>query len=229
MQVSHLIAALCGVVLTIFIYQRLILPRHNEPVTGSATVHSENPKATPAKIFSALAEKDRSAEIASKEQMLAQLQQELQTLRAQNQAAEARIEAKEGKVQPWPAHIPDAYRPEQIELRITELLAKTGLGSLADIDCSEFPCVAVIESKKPGMEWDGQLQKVIAQMAQAPEFGGKVALPMYGSISQDGDKQRQYAAVVLMPYEQFGDDVSRRVGSRAQGALAELMPGQPKR
>jgi hypothetical protein len=162
---------------------------------------------------------DLVGRIAAKEREIAGLQDELGKLRAQNAEAEARVVAVEGKPRAWPDKLPSGYRPETLEARFNAVLEKSGLGSLADFDCDEFPCIALIESKQGGDDWNKKLQSALNEIARSPDLGGRVSIAMSGSEHQDGDKVSQLNAVALVPADMFDADLQKRTTSRAQNSL----------
>jgi hypothetical protein len=90
------------------------------------------------------------AEIADLERALAATQLQTDILRAQ------RIDA-EGEATPWPEGIPAAYREEAVAAHISEVIARAPVAvSLAGLDCSEWPCVALLygpHSPDNGVHW----------------------------------------------------------------------------
>ena len=66
-----------------------------------------------------------------------QLQNQVETLRAYN-------DAREGSPTDWPVHLPEAYQEPAIEDLLGSLLPTPADGTLMELDCSEYPCIAVV-------------------------------------------------------------------------------------
>jgi hypothetical protein len=222
---SHLICALVGVGVTALVYQLFVLPgvSHGQglPAAG-APVAATAPAVAPA-VLPALPPAAIAAEIRDKEQALEALQAQLGRLRADHAESQRRLEATEGKAQGWPAGLPAGYRSEVLEANLNKFLDKSGLGSLADIDCDEFPCIAVISAKEQDAGWSKRLEEALMGFVPEADLGKQVSTSMFTSRRQEGDKQVQLSAVVLAPSGSFGDEQRRRAGFRAQAALSGVL------
>jgi hypothetical protein len=222
MGLGYLGAALAGALITVLVYQFLVLPRgqaQSAPPAAKAVAADPAPAPAPPATAAPPATTELKQRIASKEQEIARLQKELGELRTQNAESQARVEEMEGKPRAWPADLPQGYKPDVMEARINALLEKSGLGELVDFDCDEFPCVAVIEAKQPGDDWNKKLQGAMSELAKTPDLGGRVSMSMSGSKHQDGDKTTMMNAVVLVPADMFDADLQKRTNNRAQTKL----------
>lgn len=221
MGFGHVGAALAGALITVLVYQFLVLPRVQtrsvQPVTSAAAL--DKPTAPPPTPAAAPAATDLKGRIESKEQEIARLQKELGELREQNTASQARVAEVEGKPSAWPANLPQGYRPDMMEAKLNALLEKSGLGELVDFDCDEFPCVAVIEAKQGGDDWNKKLQSALSELARSPDLGGRVSMSMTGSQHQNGDKITLTNAVAFVPSDMFDADLQKRTKNRAQTSL----------
>jgi hypothetical protein len=223
MGFGHIGAALAGALITVLVYQFLVLPRVQarpaQPEKSASPVATDKPT-TPAPAPTAAATPpapDAAGRIAAKEQEIARLQKELGDLRDQAATA-AKGPEPEGKARAWPQNLPQGYKPDVMEARLNALLEKSGLGELVDFDCEEFPCVAVIEAKEgtAGDEWTKKLQGALSELARTPDLGGRVSMAMTGSQRRDGDKLSQTNAVALVPADMFDAELQKRTNSRAQ-------------
>jgi hypothetical protein len=222
MGLGHVGAAFAGALVTVLVYQFLVLPRiQARPARADdGTVAVARPPAPVAHAVEPLpAAANVAGRIAVKEQEIARLQEEVTALRADNAASQEHIAAIEGKPRAWPANLPAGYRPESMEARITAMLEKSGLGALTDLDCDEFPCVAVIESKQGGDDWNKKLRGALSELARDPDLGGRVSMAMSGSRREDGDKTTQANAVSFAPADLFDADLQKRISNRAQSSL----------
>ena len=219
MGFGHVGAAFAGALVTVLVYQFLVLPRvHARPArTEDGTVAVAKPP--PVARVAEPAASDVAGRIATKEREIARLQEEVTALRADNAASQEHIAAIEGKPKAWPANLPAGFRPESMEARINAILEKSGLGTLTDLDCDEFPCIAVIETKQGGDDWNKKLQGALSELARSPDLGGRVSMAMSGSRREDGDKTTQSNAVAFAPADLFDADLQKRTTNRSQSSL----------
>jgi hypothetical protein len=105
-----------------------------------------------------------------------------------------------------------------------QFLERTQLGNLADIDCNEFPCIAVVETKGAGADWNERLQAGMKDFLRGGDLGKRVATSIWGG-PQQGD--RRFTAIALAPAENYDGELQRRAGHRAQAAMENLRKGQP--
>ena len=223
MGFGHVGAAFAGALVTVLVYQFLVLPRVQARPARTEDVAAAVAKPPPVArvVEPAPSAEDAAGRIAAKEQEIARLQQELTALRADNEASQEHIAAIEGKPKSWPSNLPAGYRPEALESRINAMLEKSVLGTLTDLDCDEFPCIAVIETKQGGDDWSKKLQGALSDLARSPELGGRVSMSMSGSRREDGDKITQANAVAFAPADMFDSDLQKRTSSRAQSSLGK--------
>jgi hypothetical protein len=220
MGFGHAGAAFVGALVTVLVYQFLVLPRvQARPARTEDAVAVAKPPPPAARAAEPAPAADVAGRIAAKEQEIARLQQELSALRADNAASQEHIAAIEGKPKSWPSNLPAGYRPEALESRLNAMLEKSGLGTLTDLDCDEFPCIAMIETKQGGDDWNKKLQGALSELARAPDLGGRVSMSMSGSRREDGDKTTQANAVAFAPADMFDADLQKRTTSRAQSSL----------
>lgn len=219
MGFGHVGAAFAGALVTVLVYQFLVLPRvQARPArTEDAAVAKAPPVARVVEPAPPAA--DVAGRITAKEREIARLQEEVTALRADNAASQEHIAAIEGKPKAWPANLPAGFRPDAMESRINAMLEKSGLGTLTDLDCDEFPCIAVIETKQGGDDWNKKLQGALSELARSPDLGGRVSMAMSGSRREDGDKTTQANAVAFAPADMFDADLQKRTSNRAQTSL----------
>lgn len=227
-----LVGAAAGIAVTVGAYQFLVLPsarasspppRACSPAALTASSASTAPSFHPAARLgpsSAVA-----AQIRQKEGELAALRASLAASQAAAADAEARAEAIEGKPRDWPANLPPAYRGDALEGKLNALLDKSGLGTLADLNCDEYPCVAVIEAKNGDENWQKKLQAALKGLAAGGEFGPGMNISMWGSYKDSADEngaRRFLTAVALIPQGDNDPDLQKRTGNRAGSALSNL-------
>jgi hypothetical protein len=137
--------------------------------------------------------------------------------------AEKRVEAVEGSPRHWPANLPAAYRGEALKPRIDAMLQKTGLGSLADFNCDEYPCIAVIDPKQGDANWQSKLETAIHQLTQSDDFGPHPHMAMWGSHTVEDDGRLViFSAVVLTPQADYDSALKKRTSTRVGAAFSRL-------
>lgn len=104
-------------------------------------------------------------------------------LRNRASFAEAQLEAIEGRAVQWPHDVRAEFRREAIEKQIEEFVISRGLGKLKSMDCSEYPCVQVIELASLGSKSAQDLHASLREMIKK-HYTGPVALSL--SRSQNG-------------------------------------------
>ena len=226
MSNGALFGAIGGVVVTVFAYQLLILPRARAsglvtcPPGAAPTAPSEVPRTTP--VLTNVAP-ELAAQIRQKESELAALRQRVAASSAVATEAEKRAEAVEGKPHAWPANLPPAYQGEALESKLNVMLQKTGLGSLADINCDEYPCVAVVQANKGDSNWQKNLQAALKDLVASGEFGPGTNISLWGSFNEnENGPPTMLSAIALTPHGDADADLQKRTGNRASAAMSNL-------
>lgn len=217
---------LVGVGLTVAGYQLWVLPaRHPPGLIGEA--HASKPDAPAqavAPVIPLQPRNDLAAQIRAKEAELARLRSELGRAQAAGADVEKRLEAAEGKPRAWPANLPHGYRAEVMESKLSDMLQKTKLGSLADIDCDEFPCIAVIQARPDEPDFQKKLQAAINDVISGGDWGPQVATSFWSSQKDVDGKPVQFSAIALAPADSYDDDLHTRSNHRAQSAMTNVTP-----
>ncbi|AKT43794.1 hypothetical protein [Chondromyces crocatus] len=168
--------------------------------------------------------------VTEKEKEISRLQEELRGLRAEAGYTQERIEALEGTPQPWPADIPAGFREKPLEANFQAVLEKHKLGDLVDMECDEFPCIAVVKASEADPQWQQKFQAALKEMSASPEYGGKVGLSMWSNDVQQDDQKTRYTAVSMAPPGTAdGEDARTRSGHRARGMLSDATTPQQQR
>ncbi|WP_156040449.1 hypothetical protein [Chondromyces apiculatus] len=160
--------------------------------------------------------------VTEKEKEIGRLQEEVRGLRAEAGDSQARIAELEGKPQPWPMQLPAGFREKALEANFQAALQKHKLGELVDLECEEFPCIAVVKASQANPQWQEKLQAALREMSASPEYGGAVGMSMWSNETQEGDQKTRYTAVSMAPPGTADDEEARtRTGHRARGVLAD--------
>jgi hypothetical protein len=115
---------------------RRVMVRRSEPSPG------ETPEQTIARLQ---AENDAMAEA-------------LEASRFEGAVARGQLQAQQGEHQPWPADLDPSFAPEGIEATLAAVLADYPELSLAELDCSEYPCVARLDAAHAGDGFEGRVR-----------------------------------------------------------------------
>jgi hypothetical protein len=220
-----LLGAVGGIAATVLTSVLLVPPRAGAraaPACPPISVSAAAP-ATARTALGAPAKADVAAQIRQKEAELAALRATLDATRAAAADAEKRAEAVEGKPRDWPADLLPAYRGEALEARLNTMLQKTGLGTLADLNCDEYPCVAVIQAKNGSPHWQKDLQAALQDLAASGDFGSGTNISMWGSHRETPDgNPTTLSAVALTPKDDYDDELHKRTSNRAGAELNNL-------
>ena len=149
MNPKILLAAAAGAAITVTVYEgSAILNGPGEVVALAAgETHSSPGSGTPGSGARAPAGNQPRITIDSPGQpaLAPEIQQELDKLRLTNQFLEGQLSANGIRPNDWPETLPAPLEPEAFTANIKAALKDFPELKLMDIDCSEYPCVAVIE------------------------------------------------------------------------------------
>jgi hypothetical protein len=148
---------------------------------------------------------------------LARLGAEVADLRTRTALAEAQVEATEGRESAWPANVAPEYRKESVEQQLKEFVVDRGLAKIDHLDCSEFPCVGVLELSEPGPAGRKKLQDALGELSHR-YYNGRVALTMSSSQVGSGTDAVSLAGVSITPND---EDVKIRTRHRASRELQD--------
>jgi len=124
-------------------------------------------------------------------------------------AAEEQLELAEGHPTAWPNDTPAAYRREAVEKQIKEFVIDRGLAKLKSIECSEYPCVEVLQLSNNEPRAMQDLQASLNEMIKR-YYEGSVAL----MISSSGTGSDGLTSVSIVPND---DEIKTRTHRRTTG------------
>jgi hypothetical protein len=136
--------------------------------------------------------------------------------------ARGQLEAVEGRPVPWPDDAPAGMRPEVYESSLRALLEGQPGAELSAIDCTEYPCVAVITGV--GEAGLAEVPKALIEQVAA---GLPVGLAELAAKREDGPDAPVSLAFVIMPGDEQGvpPELATRSEHRARRLLEEV--GEP--
>ena len=140
----------------------------------------------------------------------------------ENAITKGQLTARQGEPIQWPDHA-TAWDPELFADKVRAgLLGQDDL-SLYDIDCSEYPCIALIEGGA-AEDWDDSLRAAVDAMTG--EDDARVSLNV-SRVGTDEGEVKMAALAIAEPSDGDGQDLATRVGWRSESlveaAVDELM------
>ncbi len=153
-----------------------------------------------------------------------ELEGELEALRFEAAVAKGQLAREVGEPREWPADLPDGFQPESFRDYVEETVAQLDDAELLEVDCSEYPCLAVIQSTDPSADW----VEGLSVLHQVPEgdasFGEGVSAMGMASVSDDGEGAplKLYGFAMTPEEEGDGDGPDVRTHHRAQSLLQDL-------
>lgn len=215
MNPKILLAAAAGAAITIAVYEgRAVLDGPDgERELSEGQTHSSParaPKATPRDT------PPRSGtQAASETELPADVQEELDKLRLQNQFLEGQLSANGIRANEWPEDLPVHLEPETFRATMEAKLADFPDLKLMDVDCGEYPCVALIEdlSEEPD-RMNMEPMREAVQEAINSDLDSRVS----GGTFQTGEEVR-YIEVWALLAPGADEGTEARTDMRAQEIL----------
>ncbi len=241
MNKTHLLAALAGAIVTVTVYEGSAKLRTAD--AGPVTVlpgesHSTGPRApAPPPQPDARAvrvEVPAGLDPADRERLLTdeigRLRSELEAARLGHDLARGQLEGHQGTPQPFPDDLPEVYRESAFEAAVEEALAEHPFGALEVLDCSEFPCFAIIRSHEVGEAWQEQADAFAQLLRDAAEGEQTGVIQHLSGMNRNGDELR-YAGVAVGP-DSIGEDpdlmqrADVRIRSAVEGLVEDATPSE---
>lgn len=131
-----------------------------------------------------------------------------------------RVESHEGSPGPWPEDLPPAWAPAAFEANLRSPVEAGGMtDQLLSVDCSEFPCLALIEAAPDASE-DARFDDVHALIERLKADGalGEAAAMLQGMVTRDDEGEHAVAGLALAPPDQLDPELQARLGYRLREA-----------
>jgi hypothetical protein len=145
------------------------------------------------------------------------LQEELDRVRFEQSLAKGQLARHEGKPQEFPADLPDVLRPAGFEPAMKDLVAGIDGASLLSVDCSEYPCVALVEFAD-----EGGLKRSGLESGLGSQWGlVDPGVSVWASNVRSDDGAVYLAALTVYPSEDDGRDDSEQ-GTRTKFRVDNL-------
>jgi hypothetical protein len=111
--------------------------------TSALAATGAAPNAAPAAPASQQPSADARSPAAAAADRIRRLEREVDRLRAESNSAKGRLKELEGEYQPWTRELPAAVQPDAFRAALERMVAEAG-GSVEEVDCSEYPCIAAV-------------------------------------------------------------------------------------
>ncbi len=144
------------------------------------------------------------------DERVSELEAEVQRLSLLGAIASGRVEGHEGIEQAWPEALPDRFTPEGVEAAVAAALEEVEGGELLEVDCSEYPCIAWMQSHLDADPevWTSSFTPVHEALGQG-EDGVDLSVHSYGE-----NPRLQAVTVTWTDADVDGDEVGTRSGFR---------------
>lgn len=221
MNPKILLAAAAGAAITVAVYEggAALKGPGGEVELQAGETHStpaRAPKAGPADTPPRMSLSEKEIQVPE------EVQAELDKLRLQNQFLEGQLSANGIRANEWPEDLPAHLEPETFRATMESKIGDYPDLKLMDVDCSEYPCVALIEDLS-----DEPDRMNMEPMREAVHQGidGELDSRVSGGLFQDGEEVRYIEAwALLAPGADEG--TAARTDMRAQEIL--MAAGEPE-
>ena len=148
---------------------------------------------------------------------------EVARLRLENAVLSGQVNALQGTESLWPDQAPETLTPERYTGLLRTLFADEQLGTLGDVDCSEYPCVAVVARSSPDASWGEAVRSTLTRALSQGNSEGIGGVGLWVSQSDGAEGSVGRMAIALMPTD-FNEEAKQRLAHRAHDALAADVP-----
>ena len=122
----------------------------------------------------------------------------------------AQLVVYEGTPQPWPVDVPDAFR--ETALRDTLVRSADGIATVNEMDCEEYPCIALVAMTSDDPSCCAQIEERLPDSVRHKMGGAN----MYQT--EDG---RMAAALAFGSPDRWSEDINTRAWWRMQQMVEE--------
>jgi len=225
MTLMQVLAPVIAVIATALIYELTDMrlfdrPARRDPSVASAASCVPAPAAAAVPVAARTSPPIRRPSPGDRE--LGALQAETEALRERVASAESLVEDAWGKEMPWPADIPEGYRRPAFEQHLATFVSARGLGHVVEIDCAEYPCIAILQQQDAGAPGGEALRDSLLEMTRQ-YYPGQVRLSMWTSQHGDGAEAVTFTAIGLLPVAS-DESIRLRAAHRARLGLEQHSP-----
>ncbi len=144
---------------------------------------------------------------------------EVERLQLESTLARGQLAHYEGEALPWPEDLPEGLSATGFEAAMQAAEAEMEHGELVEVDCGEFPCVAIFESGAEGDDWHRGMVDVLPG---GEDLGveGELGTMVWASEAEGAEGRARLLGVSMVPEGQLDEDARTRLEFRA-GMLLE--------
>ncbi len=220
---TEILSALAGAAVTVTVYEGRAAvqgPDDTAPIELKAGATRTVPGRAAAGLPTAPSSDDavREAELRRRVKELTDeldvIADELDTERFAGRLRDAELQRIQGVPSEWSEAVPDVLRPEAFEAELLPLTELPGF-TVADVDCSEYPCVAALayDGDEQTLDWGSDL---IARLSTwAEENLEDASLTVNKSVCKDDEGEGRYLLFGL-------HDADPEVGQRTDARMDDL-------
>ena len=156
------------------------------------------------------------------------LAQELEESRFEGAIARGQLAAHQGEAIEWDDSIPMEHRPEAVEAGIDSFLEEHPEVELADLDCSEFPCIATF-TPIPGSDVDSMAIARQLPKDYAGSLFGEGSAVMASVMAHEGEDggMTELVSIAAVPEDRKDGDWATRAQYRTEAIADTVMDYAP--
>lgn len=164
---------------------------------------------------------DAGDPVARLEAEIAELREQLAQARLEAAVARGQLHADHGEALPFPEDVPPTFGVEAFEDELTRHFASLEEVEIEQVDCGEYPCLAVIRSDANDAGWFHRIEGIIEGMTrEAYGSNGSLAVSRYLHEPEGSDPVRY---VIFGAWGDQGDpDAVHAVRRRASYRLEQI-------
>jgi hypothetical protein len=228
---SHLLSAAGGAVVTVAVLRGtavLTTPDDGPPIEVPAgttrVVQIGAPDTPPPSHPAEVADRTLDPAVA---QYVADLEAQVASLTLQNTFVSGQLAQYQGEARPFPDDAHPWVSPEGFKEHVTAALASVEGLNVRDIDCDEYPCIAIAQSTGTEDDLRAMIEGVSAAMKAAPEAEQDLNTTISADMSKDDDDPAAEATLtlgvaLLDATNPDGEDLGPRIQQRLRDAQEAL-------
>ncbi len=226
MSRNVILAGLAGAAVTVTVYEGRAAVRGPDDAAAvevvAGTSHTVSPRRVVVQVPEGASEEEvRDAALRQRVKELtdelAAIEDELATERFAGRLRDAELQRIQGVPSEWTDQVPAALRPDAFEAEVLPLAELPGF-TVAEVDCSEYPCIAALkyDGDDESLDWGSDVGERISGWAD--DHLDNASLSINKSVFQDGDDRSRYLIFGLHDQEAKGD-----VGQRTSARMNDLV------
>lgn len=160
-----------------------------------------------------------------------ELEDQVSMLQFEGALARGQVSAMQGEPQDWPNDVPEALTERAFTDSIESAIAQIDHARIIEIDCSEYPCIAVMESLSDAEDWTQELEHALHDVMGDDAFDGEnTSVTSHASTVQVNDTVAKIYAFGVSSDQHGGQDIKNRTSYRADSLMEDAaieLTGEP--